>query len=212
MISFIESWLLSMTPIKKLLLRMLKKSKPQENGMLQRQIGGEEKGGIPGSIVARITTTLSFFGIVVTMILQGMVVLCKYPLSLKLERDFPHGDQMKLPELRDRDILRHFQLGSPPKESYVQFDNGSDVLWANCKDCKGCSTSSGLKIPIPMVLYDPLSSSTSSLISCLDKTCSFGNESSDAGYGKHNRCIYSFKYGDGSATSGYFVSDVVHLE
>nr|GEY98769.1 aspartic proteinase-like protein 2 [Tanacetum cinerariifolium] len=68
---------------------------------------GEEKGGIPGSIVARITTTLSFFGIVVTMILQGMVVLCKYPLSLKLERDFPHGDQMKLPELRDRDILRH---------------------------------------------------------------------------------------------------------
>nr|GFA28850.1 aspartic proteinase-like protein 2 [Tanacetum cinerariifolium] len=105
--SFIESWLLSMTPIKKPLLRMLKKSKPQENGVLQRQIGGEEKGGMPGSIVARITTTLSFLGIVVTVILQGMVVLCKYPLSLKLERDFPHGDQMKLPELRDRDILRH---------------------------------------------------------------------------------------------------------
>nr|GEZ29168.1 aspartic proteinase-like protein 2 [Tanacetum cinerariifolium] len=39
--------------------------------------------------------------------LTGMVVLCKYPLSLKLERDFSHGDQMKLPELRDRDILRH---------------------------------------------------------------------------------------------------------
>nr|GEV18100.1 hypothetical protein [Tanacetum cinerariifolium] len=38
-ISFIESWLLSMTPIKKLLLRMLKKSKPQEDGVLQRQIG-----------------------------------------------------------------------------------------------------------------------------------------------------------------------------
>nr|GEX50919.1 ATPase assembly factor ATP10, mitochondria [Tanacetum cinerariifolium] len=38
-ISFIESWLLSMTPIKRLLLRMLKKSKPHENGVLQRQIG-----------------------------------------------------------------------------------------------------------------------------------------------------------------------------
>ncbi|PWA91203.1 ATPase assembly factor ATP10, mitochondria [Artemisia annua] len=38
-ISFIESWLLSMTPIRKLLLRVLKKSKPQENGVLQRQIG-----------------------------------------------------------------------------------------------------------------------------------------------------------------------------
>lgn len=39
-ISFIESWLLSLTPIKKLLLRMLKKSKPGENnGVLQKQIG-----------------------------------------------------------------------------------------------------------------------------------------------------------------------------
>ncbi|KAJ9554709.1 hypothetical protein OSB04_009323 [Centaurea solstitialis] len=38
-ISFIESWLLSLTPIRKLLIRMLKKSKPQEkDGMLQRQI------------------------------------------------------------------------------------------------------------------------------------------------------------------------------
>ncbi|KAK9079091.1 hypothetical protein SSX86_000761 [Deinandra increscens subsp. villosa] len=37
-ISFIESWLLSLTPIKKLLLLMLKKSKPQENGVLHKQI------------------------------------------------------------------------------------------------------------------------------------------------------------------------------
>ncbi|KAD4384267.1 hypothetical protein E3N88_24435 [Mikania micrantha] len=37
-ISFIESWLLSLTPIKKLLLLMLKKSKPQENGVLNKQI------------------------------------------------------------------------------------------------------------------------------------------------------------------------------
>ncbi|GJW70195.1 aspartic proteinase-like protein 2 [Tanacetum coccineum] len=61
-------------------------------------------------------------------------------------------------------------------------------------------------------INDPSRSSTSSLISCLDKMCSIGIESSDAGCGKHNRCIYSFKYGDGSATSGYYVSDVVHLE
>ncbi|KVH90728.1 uncharacterized protein LOC112521420 isoform X1 [Cynara cardunculus var. scolymus] len=38
-ISFIESWLLSLTPIRKLLIRMLKKSKPQENdGVLQRRM------------------------------------------------------------------------------------------------------------------------------------------------------------------------------
>nr|XP_043610097.1 uncharacterized protein LOC122581845 isoform X2 [Erigeron canadensis] len=37
-VSFIESWLLSLAPMKKLLLLMLKKSKPQENGVLQKQI------------------------------------------------------------------------------------------------------------------------------------------------------------------------------
>ncbi|XP_076907136.1 uncharacterized protein LOC143563491 isoform X1 [Bidens hawaiensis] len=37
-ISFIESFLLSLTPIKKLLLMMLKKSKPEENGVLHKQI------------------------------------------------------------------------------------------------------------------------------------------------------------------------------
>ncbi|KAI7729706.1 hypothetical protein M8C21_012384 [Ambrosia artemisiifolia] len=37
-ISFIESWFLSLTPIKKLLLLMLKKSKPEESGVLQKQI------------------------------------------------------------------------------------------------------------------------------------------------------------------------------
>ncbi|XP_071700831.1 uncharacterized protein [Rutidosis leptorrhynchoides] len=37
-VSVIESWLLLQTPIKKLLLLMLKKSKPSEDGVLQRQI------------------------------------------------------------------------------------------------------------------------------------------------------------------------------
>ncbi|XP_076944517.1 uncharacterized protein LOC143615227 isoform X1 [Bidens hawaiensis] len=37
-ISFIESWLLSLTPIKKLLLMMLNKSKPEENSLLHKQI------------------------------------------------------------------------------------------------------------------------------------------------------------------------------
>ncbi|KAK9079090.1 hypothetical protein SSX86_000760 [Deinandra increscens subsp. villosa] len=103
------------------------------------------------------------------------------------------------------------QLGSPPKEYYVQVDTGSDVLWVSCKDCKGCPTSSGLKVPI--VFYDPSSSSTSSLISCSDKRCSIGIQSGDADCSDLNhQCSYRFKYGDGSATSGYYVSDLIHLE
>ncbi|KAI3688181.1 hypothetical protein L1987_81890 [Smallanthus sonchifolius] len=190
-----------------------------------------------------IPVTLTLSGIAVALLLQGVVVLCTSPATLKLERAFPHNDLMELSQLRDRDDLRHrrllqqastkdvirfplqgtydpyrvglyyskVQLGSPPKEYYVQVDTGSDILWVNCKDCKGCPTSSGLKIPV--VLYDPSSSSTSSLISCSDKRCSIGIHSGDADCSDSNNwCSYSFKYGDGSATSGYYVSDLIHLE
>ncbi|XP_076907147.1 aspartic proteinase 36-like [Bidens hawaiensis] len=101
------------------------------------------------------------------------------------------------------------KLGSPPKEYYVQVDTGSDVLWVNCKDCKGCPTSSGLNIPV--ALYDHSSSSTSSLINCSDDKCFIGMQSGDAECSK-DQCSYRFKYGDGSATSGYYVSDLLHLE
>ncbi|XP_071730814.1 aspartic proteinase 36-like [Rutidosis leptorrhynchoides] len=101
------------------------------------------------------------------------------------------------------------QLGSPPKEYYVQVDTGSDVLWVSCKDCKGCPTSSGLKVPI--VFFDPESSSTSSLVSSSDKMCSIGIESDEAVSTK-KQCTYTFKYGDGSSTSGYYVSDLIHLD
>lgn len=63
------------------------------------------------------------------------------------------------------------------------------------------------------MLYDPSSSSTSSLVSCSEKRCSIGIESGDAECSRwNNQCSYSFNYGDGSATSGYYVSDLIHLE
>ncbi|KAM0045182.1 putative nepenthesin [Helianthus debilis subsp. tardiflorus] len=181
---------------------------------------------------------------VLLLLLQGVVVVCSFPVSLKLERAFPHNNynnNLNLVELRDRDYSRHrrflqqasskdvidfsllgtydpyrvglyytkVKLGSPPKQYHVQVDTGSDVLWVNCKDCKGCPTSTGLKFRIAS--YDPSSSSTSSLISCSDKRCSTGIESGDAKC-LNNRCTYKFNYGDGSATSGYYVSDLLHLE
>lgn len=100
------------------------------------------------------------------------------------------------------------QLGSPPKDYYVQIDTGSDVLWVSCSPCNGCPTSSGLSIPISF--YDPSSSSTSSPISCSDQRCSQAGQSSDSSC-SNNQCSYTFQYGDGSGTSGYYVSDLMQL-
>ncbi|CAI9781467.1 unnamed protein product [Fraxinus pennsylvanica] len=102
------------------------------------------------------------------------------------------------------------QLGSPPKEFYVQIDTGSDVLWVSCNSCNGCPTSTGLKIQLE--LFDPSRSSTASLISCSDQRCALGAESSDSSCLNQNQCGYKFQYGDGSGASGYYVSDLMYFD
>lgn len=68
-------------------------------------------------------------------------------------------------------------------------------------------------LQIPLNFFDPGSSSTSSLISCSDKRCSLGIQSSDSlCSAQSNQCGYTFQYGDGSGTSGYYVSDLLHLD
>ncbi|XP_052208366.1 aspartic proteinase 36-like isoform X2 [Diospyros lotus] len=104
------------------------------------------------------------------------------------------------------------KLGSPPKEYYVQIDTGSDVLWVGCNSCNGCPTYSGLQIPLNF--FDPSSSSTASLIPCSDQRCDLGAQYSDSGCSstQSDQCNYSFLYGDGSGTSGYYVSDLMYLD
>ncbi|KAF5447601.1 hypothetical protein F2P56_033141 [Juglans regia] len=103
------------------------------------------------------------------------------------------------------------QLGSPPREFYVQIDTGSDVLWVSCSGCNGCPETSGLQIQLEF--FDPGSSSTASLISCTDQRCSVGVQSSDATCSsQNNQCAYAFQYGDGSGTLGYYVSDLMHFD
>lgn len=134
------------------------------------------------------------------------------------------------------------QLGTPPREYYVQIDTGSDILWIGCANCNGCPETSGLPVnflsflqsslehfifailfrrfiklepffQIQLNLYDPGSSSTASLISCSDRRCSLGAQSSDSACSpQSNKCSYTFQYGDGSGTSGYYVSDLLHLD
>ncbi|KAK2984120.1 hypothetical protein RJ640_006273 [Escallonia rubra] len=165
-----------------------------------------------------------------------------FPATLQLERAFPTSHWVELSQLRSRDRARHgrilqssgggvvdfpvegtydpylvglyftrVQLGSPPREFYVQIDTGSDVLWVSCNSCNGCPTSSGLQIQLEF--FDPSISSTASSISCSDQRCALGAQSSDSACSsQNNQCSYTFQYGDGSGTTGYYVSDLMHFD
>ncbi|KAK4764563.1 hypothetical protein SAY86_025653 [Trapa natans] len=164
-----------------------------------------------------------------------------FPATLTLERAFPVDHRAELNRLVHRDRVRHgrilqssggvidyqvqgtfdpfevglyytkVKLGSPPREFHVQIDTGSDVLWVSCSSCNGCPKSSGLRIPLSF--FDPTSSSTATPVSCSDERCSVGIQSSDSGCSTQNdMCSYTFQYGDGSGTSGYYVSDLMNFD
>ncbi|KAJ8750265.1 hypothetical protein K2173_014180 [Erythroxylum novogranatense] len=186
---------------------------------------------------------LAFTAIVLisAVVFPMVAVMCSSPATFLLQRGIPASHKLELSQLRERDRLRHgrmlqsaggivdfpvqgtfdpflvglyytkVQLGSPPKDFYVQIDTGSDVLWVSCGSCNGCPVSSGLQIPLNF--FEPESSSTVSLISCSDKRCSLGVQSSDSACSSQsNQCSYTFQYGDGSGTSGYYVSDLLHFD
>ncbi|XP_027084665.1 aspartic proteinase 36 [Coffea arabica] len=172
----------------------------------------------------------------------AIVLCGEMGLTFQLERAFPTSHGVPLGELRARDRSRHGRflqqsslggvvdfpvegtydpfvvglyftrvlLGSPPKEFYVQIDTGSDVLWVSCASCNGCPTSSGLQIQLEF--FDPSGSPTASPISCSDQKCALGIQSSDSECSNGNQCSYTFQYGDGSGTSGYYVSDLMHFD
>ncbi|KAJ1385500.1 Xylanase inhibitor, N-terminal, partial [Sesbania bispinosa] len=174
--------------------------------------------------------------VVFSVLLLSAAAVSGSPFTLTLERAFPSNHGVELSQLRARDSVRHrrmlqstnyvvdfpvkgafdpsqvglyytkVRLGSPPREFYVQIDTGSDVLWVSCGACNGCPQTNSAQ------LFDPGSSSTSSLISCSDQRCRIGVQSSDTSCSsQRNQCTYTFQYGDGSGTSGYYVSDLMHF-
>ncbi|KAG2402168.1 Aspartic proteinase-like protein [Vigna angularis] len=104
-------------------------------------------------------------------------------------------------------------LGSPPKDYYVQVDTGSDILWVNCVECSRCPRKSDLGVhlwllqQIELTLYDPKSSETAELVSCEQDFCAAAYDGPMPGCKSEIPCPYSITYGDGSATSGYYVQD-----
>ncbi|KAI8015899.1 Aspartic proteinase-like protein 2 [Camellia lanceoleosa] len=105
------------------------------------------------------------------------------------------------------------KLGSPPKEFNVQIDTGSDILWVTCNTCNDCPQSSG--IGIELNFFDAASSSTASLVSCSDPICASVVQAAAAVSecsSQSNQCGYSFRYGDGSGTSGYYLTDLMYFD
>ncbi|KAL9238831.1 hypothetical protein vseg_013204 [Gypsophila vaccaria] len=161
---------------------------------------------------------------------------------LRLERVTPANETVELDVLRARDATRHrrilqsryggvvdfvvegtsdpylvglyftrVKLGTPPREYNVQIDTGSDILWITCNSCNDCPRTSGLGVELNF--YDNSGSSTADLVSCSDPICSsLVPTTSSQCSAETNQCGYSFQYGDGSGTSGFYVSDMVYFD
>ncbi|GAB4856524.1 hypothetical protein Ancab_014441 [Ancistrocladus abbreviatus] len=182
-----------------------------------------------------------FIFIAAVLTVPVSVVYGAFPSSvLTLERAFPVNQRVELEILRARDKARHarilqgvgggvvdfgvlgtsdpylvglyftrVKLGTPPREYNVQIDTGSDILWVTCNSCSDCPQTSGLGIQLNF--FDTASSSTAALVSCSDPVCSSVMQTTSSGCSQNSQCVYSFQYGDGSGTSGFYVSDMLYF-
>lgn len=63
-------------------------------------------------------------------------------------------------------------------------------------------------LQIKLNFFDSASSATAGLIACSDPICSSSFSSSSAQCASEtNQCVYTFQYGDGSGTSGHYITD-----
>ncbi|TKW38139.1 hypothetical protein SEVIR_1G094800v4 [Setaria viridis] len=102
------------------------------------------------------------------------------------------------------------KLGTPPKRYFVQVDTGSDILWVNCISCDRCPRKSGLGLDL--TLYDPKGSSSGSTVSCDQGFCAATYGGKLPGCTANVPCEYSVMYGDGSSTTGFFVTDALQFD
>ncbi|XP_050227718.1 aspartic proteinase 36 isoform X2 [Mercurialis annua] len=161
---------------------------------------------------------------------------------LSLERVFPLNHSLDVELLRARDHLRNarflqgfvggvvdfsvqgtsdpflvglyftrVKLGTPPREFNVQIDTGSDVLWVTCSTCSNCPKTSGLGVQLNN--FDTTSSSTAGLVPCSHPICTSQFQTTATQCPpQSNQCSYAFQYGDGSGTSGFYVSDTFYFD
>ncbi|KAK9138611.1 hypothetical protein Sjap_009205 [Stephania japonica] len=101
-------------------------------------------------------------------------------------------------------------IGTPSNDYYVHVDTGSDIFWVNCIECKQCPKKSDLGIELR--LYNPHTSSTGQTVGCDDQFCQTLAQGPVPNCSPGALCEYVMKYGDGSATGGYVVKDVINYD
>ncbi|CAN6270636.1 unnamed protein product [Urochloa humidicola] len=154
----------------------------------------------------------------------------------QVRRKFPPGGGGNIAALRAHDGRRHgrllaaadvplgglglptdtglyyteIKLGTPPRTYYVQVDTGSDILWVNCISCDRCPRKSGLGLDL--TLYDPKASSTGNEVSCNQEFCAATYGGKLPGCSANVPCEYKVVYGDGSSTTGFFITDTLQFD
>ncbi|KAJ0231239.1 Eukaryotic aspartyl protease family protein [Hirschfeldia incana] len=102
-------------------------------------------------------------------------------------------------------------VGTPATWFLVALDTGSDLFWLPCNCGATCIRDLediGLPRSIPLNLYSPNASSTSSSIRCSDKRC-FGSRGCSS---PASICPYQIQYlSSNTSTRGTLVQDVLHL-
>uniref|UniRef100_A0A7N0ZVZ9 Peptidase A1 domain-containing protein n=1 Tax=Kalanchoe fedtschenkoi TaxID=63787 RepID=A0A7N0ZVZ9_KALFE len=109
--------------------------------------------------------------------------------------------------------MTKLQIGSPPKVLNVVIDTGSDLTWVDCSnvkvlpffvlsDCHNlelikylCDNTGNIFMQTRPNFYNLLESRTSKISSCEEGS----------------RCTFDVSYKDGSASSGYYVSDNINF-
>ncbi|XP_055821480.1 aspartic proteinase CDR1-like [Solanum dulcamara] len=86
------------------------------------------------------------------------------------------------------EFLMKISIGTPPIDTFVIADTGSDLTWTQCEPCVNC-----FKQLTP--IFNPKNSSSYKTIGCNNKICQIG-------LCKNNKCTYEVSYGDLSHTMG----------
>lgn len=104
------------------------------------------------------------------------------------------------------------KLGNPIKEFTVQIDTGSNMFWIACNHCTGCPSYSE-NVGIEMNFYDPLNSSTASLIGCSDPKCAtFHTGNWTCSTSNSSSCTYLIQHPQNVTSQGYYVLDTMHID
>ncbi|KFK34380.1 hypothetical protein AALP_AA5G137700 [Arabis alpina] len=101
-------------------------------------------------------------------------------------------------------------VGTPATWFFVALDTGSDLFWLPCNCGTTCIRDledAGIPQSIPLNLYSPNASSTSSSIRCSDKRC-FGSSGCSS---PASICPYQIPYNTNTVTKGTLLQDVLHL-